>query len=706
MVQPISHGRRRDKPILSCAFCRGRKLRCDRQSPCAACVRRDKPEECIYSCSEQERKDAVDYRPRTRGQQTRQRITRLENLVIEMAQNSCQPSSSSVTPSGALNDTSPQHQDGNIIDDMGKLSLTDSHAIYTGSSHWVTILDDIRHLKDELSEEYPEEYFESNMNPEQTLFDAGLVQGLPTTKSSLLSSAPCLPREQILAMMPPRKVVDRHVSHFFNDYEMGPFLLHRNTFLAEYETFWGNPTTTPIMWIGLLFSVMGISAFLQQQDARSHGLSAVEVQNMLETYRRLTTHCLTTGDYLRPGKYTIETLTLYYFVERNVNIDTSVSNWILIGVIIRIALRMGLHRDPSHWPNIRPLQAEHRRRLWTVLYQMDFFSSTQVGLPRIIKDCQCDTRLPAHLFSYDIGVEHDEIPPERSLTESTALLYIIQRDRIIRVTAEIYDVIEAGPPSPSTIATLNSKLQRVIDAIPAWLKYKPLEISIADNPLAILHGMFMDVLIQKAVYLLHRWSFMKGSSGEENAKSNDICIDAALAILEHQRRMSEEVQPGGILFNIRWKVPISLNYEFLQSTMMLCFALSRFDDGHIGARDSYALHRRHDIVEALTFAKALWEKDADQLTEARRAAKAIAVVLRQDLDRSGASTLATLDGGMLHPSVNIGHAAGFLDQIPGEAAQNYFDSFNYEQTMALDPPFFAVETGNILEDFVPEQNHP
>ncbi|KAI0845724.1 fungal-specific transcription factor domain-containing protein [Daldinia vernicosa] len=687
--------RRRVKPILSCAFCRGRKLRCDRQSPCAACVRRDKPDECIYSCSEQERKDAVDYRPRTRGQQTRQRITRLENLVIEMAQNSCRPSSNNAMPSGVLNDNIPQRQEGNIIDDMGKLSLTDSHTIYTGSSHWVTILDDIRHLKDELSEEYPEEYSESNnTNPEPTLSNAGLMQGLTTTKSSLLSSAPCLPREQILAMMPPRKVVDRHVSQFFNDYEMGPFILHRQTFLAEYETFWGNPTNTSIMWIGLLFSG-SVSAFLQQQDARSHGLSAVEVQNMLETYRCLTTHCLITGDYLCPGKYTIETLTLYYFVERNVNIDISVSNWILIGVIIRIALRMGLHRDPSHWPSIRPLQAEHRRRLWIILYQMDFFSSTQVGLPRIIKDSQCDTRPPAHLFSYDIGVEHDEIPPERLLTESTALLYIIQRDKIIRVTAEIYDVIEAGPPSPSTIATLSSKLQRAIDAIPAWLKFKPLEISIADNPLAILHGMFMDVLVQKAVYLLHRWSFMKGSSGEENAKSNDICINAALAILEHQRRMSEEVQPGGILFNIRWK-----------STMMLCFALSRFDNSHSGASDSYSLHRRHDIVEALTFAKALWEKEADQLTEARRAAKAIAAVLRQDSDKSSTPTLATLNGGLLHPSVNIGHAAGFLDRIPGEATQNYFDSFNYEQTMGLDPSFFAVETGNILEDFVSEQYHP
>ncbi|KAI1806479.1 fungal-specific transcription factor domain-containing protein [Daldinia bambusicola] len=704
MVQSTSHGRRRDKPILSCAFCRGRKLRCDRQSPCAACTRRGKPEECIYSCSEQERKDAVDYRPHTRGHRARQRIAHLENIVIEMVQNSRRPPASE-TSSGSLHDTSPQLQDGNVLDVLGKLSLTDNHTVYTGSSHWATILDDIQQLKNELSEEYPEEYSENNTNIELNQFDTGLTQVSAATRFSLLNSATRLPREQILAMMPPRRVVDRHVSRFFNDYEMGPFLLHRNTFLAEYETFWNDPSTTPTMWIGLLFSalqVMSVSAFLQQQDVKSHGLSVNEVQKTLETYRSLTIHCLTTGDYLRPGKYTIETLTLYYFIERVVNIDASVSNWILIGVIIRVALRMGLHRDPSRWPNIGPLQAEHRRRLWIFLYHMDFFSSTQIGLPRIIKDSQCDTRPPAHLFSYDIGVEHDEIPPERPLTETTALLYIIQRDMIIKVTAEIYDVIEAGPPLPSTLAALSSKLERAIDAIPPWLKYKPLEMSIADNPLNILQGMFIDVLVQKAIYLLHRWSFMKGSAGEESAKSNDACIDAALAILRHQRRISEEVQPGGIMFSIRWKVPISLNYEFLQSTMMLCFALSRFDKGHTGATDSPSLHRRHDIIEALTFAKALWEKDSGELVEARRAARAIAVVLRQDLDKSNTAELSTMDGGLLYSSVNTHHAAGFLDPAPGDAAQNYFDTFAYDRTMTLDHSFFPVDDGNMLEGFIPE----
>jgi hypothetical protein len=156
------------------------------------------------------------------------------------------------------------------------------------------------------------------------------------------------------------------------------------------------------MWLGLLFSIMGMSAFLQQQDAGSSGLSAVESQNMLTSYQNLTIHCLVAGDYLQTSRYTMETLILHFAVDQNANVDTYIPNWILIGVIIRIALRMGLHRDPSHWPEIRPLQAEFRRRLWITLYQMDFFTSTQVGLPRILVSFQ--NKAHFHFFFCEVGV--------------------------------------------------------------------------------------------------------------------------------------------------------------------------------------------------------------------------------------------------------------------------------------------------------------
>lgn len=609
-----------------------------------------------------------------------------------MAQSSRQPSGNVASPSTALDDSrSPLvAQDSRVVDDMGKLSLNDSRAVYTGSSHWATILEDIQHLKDELSEEHSD-YTASFRS---TLPDAGVMHGSPAARISLLNSAPRLPREQILAMIPPRKMVDRHVSQFFNGFDMAPFVLHRNEFLAEYADFWDNPSATPIMWVGLLFSVMSASALLQQQDASTLDLSAAESQDMLNGYRTLTIQCLVAGDYLRSSRYTMETLILHFGVDQSVNVDASTTDsWILIGVIIRIALRMGLHRDPSHWPHIRPLQAELRRRLWITLYQMDFFTSTQVGLPRIIKDSQCDTRPPAHLLDHDIGFEHDDIPPERPLTEPTPLLYIVQRNAIIKVAAEIYDATEAGPASPATSAALNAKLERAVDAIPACLKYTSLETSLADSPITVLHQMILDILIHKAIYLLHRRSFVKGAAGEESAKSNDLCIEAALVILRHQQRMGEETQPGGLMFGIRWKVASSLNHEFLQATMILCLVLGRFNEGHVGIANSSALHRRGDILEALTIVRNLWEKIADRSLEAQKAANAIATVLQQDLNRPGAPTSEA--------------PGGFLDQMAGVTAEEYFGDFDYGQDLALDPSLFAIgdyaaASGSMSDDFVTE----
>jgi len=467
------------------------------------------------------------------------------------------------------------------------------------------------------------------------------------------------------------------------------------------------------MWVGLLFAVLGISVLLQQQDFGSPGLGSAEVRNRLETYRSATIHCLVAGDYLQQSSYTMETLSLHFALDHNYNTDTHIGNWFLLGLVIRIAMRMGLHRDPSHWPNLRPLQAELRRRIWITLYQMDVFTSTQVGLPRIIKDSQCDTRPPAHLFEHDLGLEHNELPPERPRDEPTALLFIIERDAIIKVAAEIYDTTEAGPPSPATIAVLDAKIRRGVEEMPAWLKYRTPEASVAENPITILQQIFMDILVNKAIYLLHRRSFMKGAGGDDSARSDEICIEAALAILAHQRRMSEETQPGGLMFSVRWKVSSSLNHELLQATMMLCFALSRSNDG--GGASCEALPRRDDIVEALTHARSHWEEIADQSVDARKATQAIAAVLRRDSDGSTAQPKYQAGAGESFQDVDPCLAADFarfapVSDIGGEP--NYFGDFDYGPGMAavgLDPSFFTVDNDlptfeSMLDEFVAGQS--
>lgn len=477
------------------------------------------------------------------------------------------------------------------------------------------------------------------------------------------------------------------------------------------------------MWVGLLFAVMSMSALLQQRDFGSPASNSGELQDRVESYRTATIHCLVAGDYLQQSRYTIETLSLHFALVHNYDLDAPIGNWILLGVVIRIAMRMGLHRDPSHWPNIRPLQAELRRRLWITLYQLDFFTSTQFGLPRIIKDSQCDTRPPAHLFEQDLSPEHNELPGERPRDEPTALLFLIERDSIIKVAAEIYDTTEAGPPSPTTIAALDAKIQRVVETMPSWLRYRSLESAIAENPMTVLQQMFMDILVNKAVYLLHRRGFVKGSSAEDSAKSNEICIKAALAILEHQQRMSEETRPGGLMFNVRWKVSSSLNHEFLQATMMLCFALTRSNDGEVRtSTNRETMLRRDDIVEALKHARSHWEKIADHSVDARRAAQAVADVLQQDSDisdRASAQAVVTSFDGEPSGDPGLGlltepaRWAEYFDQVPGLLETSYFGSFDYDQDAAigaLDTSFFTVGNdlpafGNMFDDFATGQNN-
>jgi hypothetical protein len=125
---------------------------------------------------------------------------------------------------------------------------------------------------------------------------------------------------------------------------------------------------------------------------------------------------------------------------------------------------------------------------------MDFHTSTQVGLPRIIKDPQCDTRLPQNLHDGDLDSGHDVLPPARPLIDPTPLSSIIQQSLVIKVAAGIYDATETGPPSPAILFALTSRLQEAIGSIPGRSRYRPSDETIGDGPASSLDRIHRDTI--------------------------------------------------------------------------------------------------------------------------------------------------------------------------------------------------------------------
>jgi hypothetical protein len=103
---------------------------------------------------------------------------------------------------------------------------------------------------------------------------------------------------------------------------------------------------------------------------------------MIRSYRQCCVQALVLSHYTKPGPYTLEAFLIYMEGEFLLSKVDQVQCYLLVGTSARLALRMGLHRDPSKiGGQITPFQGEMRRRLWHHLKQIDLLAAFHIGLP-------------------------------------------------------------------------------------------------------------------------------------------------------------------------------------------------------------------------------------------------------------------------------------------------------------------------------------
>ncbi|KAI0199958.1 fungal-specific transcription factor domain-containing protein [Astrocystis sublimbata] len=82
-----------------------------------------------------------------------------------------------------------------------------------------------------------------------------------------------------------------------------------------------------------------------------------------------------------------------------------------VGIALRSALRMGLHR---HLPHVKldPVEAETRRRVFYICRQMDTYVSALLGFPLLLNDDDIDQLLPTEVDDHYITKEGIANPPD------------------------------------------------------------------------------------------------------------------------------------------------------------------------------------------------------------------------------------------------------------------------------------------------------
>lgn len=98
------------------------------------------------------------------------------------------------------------------------------------------------------------------------------------------------------------------------------------------------------MWLALLFSMLRIAAldYLREDDEPIEYRGAC--QDLANSFRSHSSSCLILADYLRPQEFTLEVLILHLYAEYLSSRDARSSTWVLSGMIVRLAMRMGYHQ--------------------------------------------------------------------------------------------------------------------------------------------------------------------------------------------------------------------------------------------------------------------------------------------------------------------------------------------------------------------------
>ncbi|KAM5370056.1 hypothetical protein ACJA88_010126 [Fusarium oxysporum] len=477
------------------------------------------------------------------------RLKNLESLIATVAQksqkkdslsalslneNSLQkeyqtPSPRNAQPSQNFISEAFAHSDDNIA--SGLVGQVDS-------SHWSSILENIRAIRDELPAASPQTSTLSSvtLNNEASTSEADFDMGSPDGLSI----------EHILSALPPR----------------------------QYESFWDSPSETSPVWIALLLALLSLSAGVYEISGMARS-SQFPIPSS-KALSKKTQECLLLSNYTAATEHAVEAFLLLLvgcWLRAKVS-DTNL--WFLMGKVVQLAICKGYHRDSTKVPGSRisPFDGEMRRRVWVCLYQLDSLMSFQMGLPSMIPSDFCDTELPRNLNQSDFYPGIAELPPSRPLSENTTISYAIVKASVMAMFKKVVRHTRSlTPPSYEETVALDAEVRAAYDKIPDSFKYKPLTSFIVDEVSIIMSRTTIELLHLKSIIVLHR-QYLTDRQDGRFAFSRKASLDAAERLLERQAEIHQITLPGGLLHDKKWMITSLTLSDFTLAAMVICLDLT------------------------------------------------------------------------------------------------------------------------------------
>ncbi|GLA29962.1 hypothetical protein AnigIFM63326_008156 [Aspergillus niger] len=284
---------------------------------------------------------------------------------------------------------------------------------------------------------------------------------LAARKERLPAYSAKMGRPQLLRDIDNTILTDSLFDAYFMSYNKSFPILHEKTFREKYQNRHHIPAHST--WHLIFYIVLAIGDWVV-----SGGSKVEESRYYMAARSSMSMSLLESGALLTVQAF----LLMGNFLQKR---DRPNTGYNFIGIAYRMALGLGLHREPVRESTLDTLSTERRRVVWWIVYSFDSGFSLTTGRPLMSSDCFIETQLPRNIE--DSASALDSIVPD-PIDKPTTYSAIIAQARLSRIGNMIYCNVIAGPKRD-----IDLKTPRSLDhQLKTWRLSLPLYFTAHDVP--------------------------------------------------------------------------------------------------------------------------------------------------------------------------------------------------------------------------------
>lgn len=335
------------------------------------------------------------------------------------------------------------------------------------------------------------------------------------------------PASELLNTLPTRQVCDRLVGHYMRTFQLIYPTVHVPTFWKEYEHYWSSAHTGGTRSFAIKLGLMLTIGIIFSADGDD------------EQLRTISRSWIQAAQWWLVGPSEKSTSNLdgiqifcLLLIARQVT-SAGPSPWLSEASLIKVAMAMGLHRDPRIF-RLSPLQAEIRTRLWTTVLELAIHGAMDSSTPFLLSELDFDDHTPHNIRDEDFGPDSSHLPPTQELTTFTQSSFQILMRQSLSVRLEIARIVQNTHTEQSCdkAIELSAKLQKACRDIATYCR-----LHWALSQSSSMHREFLDMQFRRYILLLHRPFMLQARKDPRFYLSQKICLESAMIIASYAQRI-------------------------------------------------------------------------------------------------------------------------------------------------------------------------